>query len=120
MSVEEESQANTRPRKSYMTNTRPLADVMFMIVASILLVFLGGALREVIGSALTCVVTALAYYLCINTLTVFRLPIVTALAAGAVTIGITRWLGTPDLIVSTFQMIAILIAAVHVLQAWRK
>lgn len=111
----EEKDPNTRPRKSYMTDTRPLADVMFLIFGPLVT----SVLDDLISLPLACLGTALVYALYINTLTIFRLPIMTALAAACVAFGVSQWFGGPDRINDSFEVVTTLVGSVHVLQAWR-
>lgn len=112
----EEKDPDTRPRKSYMTDTRAFADVMFLIFGPMLVT---SVLEDLIGLPLACMATALIYALYINTLTIFRLHIMTALAAACIAFGVSQWFGGPDRINDSFEVVTTLVASIHVLQAWR-
>ncbi|MBL8710367.1 MAG: hypothetical protein JNL25_14330 [Rhodospirillaceae bacterium] len=100
-----------------MTDTRPLADVMFLIFGGILI---APALVDLVGFPLACLATALVYALYINTVTIFRLPVSTALVAAGVVFGLSHWLVDRDRVSDSFELVMTLVASVHVLQAWRK
>jgi hypothetical protein len=125
-----ERQTPSQPihRKSYQTDSRPLADVMFAIVSGAAMGFLGSFLfvGAPISFAITIssVTTALLYKAFIDVLTVFHLPtrnaLVSAVFVSTVSIWRIRDTAASDLLLMILQMPIYIIAVNHLLDGWQR
>lgn len=125
-----EEQVSSQPiqRKSYQTDSRPLADVIFAIVVGAAMAFAGaplfGGVPMPIAIGAMSIATAMLYKAYIDVLTVFHVPVRSALFSALIVSALSRWLSrgneANDLVMLIFNMPIFTIAVCHMLDGWRR